>query len=215
MNFGEALQLQINMPEDLLEKFVTVEVVNNTIQWYKKKGYNIPTKKVQLWANYKGKRIKNGVEERVQRGTTIQVKPKDLFPRSNKYIGFICNKCGQKSSTSWQAYQNKNDKNRCHMCEKKQLKGTGSHHYWVEQLISKNVEAKCDISGETDKRFLVLHHLRNRKNGGINDPSNYVILSANYHLAFHNWNGGMSVNCTSENYYEFKELELGKKLKIV
>lgn len=214
MNFGEALQLQMNIPDDTLDQYVLVEVVNNTIQWYKNKGYEIPTAIVQLWSTYKGKRIKNGIKERVIRGTKIKVNIKDLFPKSNKSVKFICNTCGKQSSTSWQAYQNKEDKNRCHMCEKKKIKGFGSHGYWVDQLVTNNANAKCDISGETDKRFLVLHHLRNRKNGGKNSPSNYVVLSANYHLAFHNWNGGMSVHCTPENYYAFKGLELGKNIKI-
>lgn len=214
MNFGEALQLQMEMPQDSLEEFVTVQVVNNTIQWYQNKGYDIPAVKVQLWSIYKGKRIKNGVKQRIKRGTKIRVKTKDLFPKSNKYVKFICNTCSKQSSTSWQAYQNKEDKNRCHRCEKRKVKGDGSHGYWADQLITQNINAKCDISGETDKRFLVLHHLKNRKNGGRNEPNNYVILSANYHLAFHNWNGGMSVPCNADQYYEFKAQEMSKKLKV-
>ena len=74
----------------------------------------------------------------------------------------------------------------CRSCAaKKGFKG-GCHSYWVAKLITNNLNAKCDISGETDKRFLVLHHLLSRKKGGKNTKNNYVVLSANYHTAFHN-----------------------------
>lgn len=42
----------------------------------------------------------------------------------------------------------------------------------------------------------------------MNVEANYVILSANYHLAFHVWNGGTNVPCTPESYAKFKSLEM-------
>jgi hypothetical protein len=93
---------------------------------------------------------------------------------------------------------------------KKGFKG-GCQDYWVDKLIINNPDAKCDISGETDKRFLELHHLLSRASGGKNEESNFVVLSANYHRAFHRWVGGTNVPCTPEQYYEFKELELNLK----
>lgn len=85
----------------------------------------------------------------------------------------------------------------------------GCHSYWVNALITNNPDAKCDISGETDKRFLVLHHLYSRDNKKEVNKDAYVVLSANYHMAFHVWNGGTNVSCTPEKYYEFKRQELG------
>jgi len=86
--------------------------------------------------------------------------------------------------------------------------------FYRKILIKNNPNAKCDISGETDKRFLVLHHLHNRSDGGENTEDNYVILTNNYHLAFHSWNKGYANNCTRETYEIFKKEELeriGKK----
>ncbi len=82
------------------------------------------------------------------------------------------------------------------------------HDFWKKKLLKDNLEAKCDISGETDKRFLVLHHLHNKADGGLNNETNYVILSNNYHLAFHSWNGGYRTKCTKEYYELFKKEEL-------
>lgn len=191
----------------------TVEItLNNTqLRWYQDKGYEIPTVLVQLWAkNKNGERVKNGVEARVARGTKLVVKRSDLPPMSNKKLVFRCASCGNEYTTTWGAYRDKKSRD-CKACVLARVKTTGCHSYWVDRLIVNDPRAKCDISGETDKRFLVLHHLLSRKSGGKNEASNYVILSANYHLAFHNWNGGMNVPSTLEQYNEFKRLELCKK----
>lgn len=191
----------------LKNELIEVTVNNSTIRWYKEKGYEIPTKAVQTWyKNKNGKRMKNGIRHRVVHGTKIFVKPEDLPPKSNQRVFLICEECQKEYSTIWQHYALKKTDN-CTDCVKKGIKGNGSHSYWVRQLITENPNAKCDLSGETDKRFLVLHHLLSRKNGGINHPSNYVVLSANYHLAFHSCHGGTSAPCTPEQYYEFKRLE--------
>ena len=191
----------------LKDQLVEVTINNGTIRWYKEKGYEVPTHCVQMWYTDKnGERMKNGVKHRVTYGTKIFVKPEDLPPKSNQKISLICGECQKEYSTTWQFYTLKKTDN-CTDCVKKGIKGTGSHSYWTKQLITENPDAKCDISGETDKRFLVLHHLLNRKNEGINHPNNYVILSANYHLAFHSSNGGTRTPCTPEQYYEFKESE--------
>jgi 5-methylcytosine-specific restriction endonuclease McrA len=182
-------------------------VNNSTLRWYLEKGYTIPTIEVQLWAkNSKGDRTKNGVERRVVRGTSIVVKRNDLPPFSNARLNFICVSCGKQFFTTWGAASIKKSRN-CKQCASLQVKDTGCHSYWVDRLIARNPSAKCDISGETDKRFLVLHHLLSRSNGGSDEESNYVILSANYHLAFHVWNGGMNVPCTPDAYFKFKQIE--------
>lgn len=194
----------------IILKSDTVEITinNSTLRWYIEKGYDIPTEIVQLYClNKNGKKIKNGIDRRVKLGTKIIVNVNDLSPKSNEIITFICEDCGNEFTTTWQAYKIKHT-NKCRVCQCKTIKNTGSHSYWVNQLIVNNPNAKCDISGETDKRFLILHHLLSRNNGGLDKKSNYVILSANYHLAFHCWNGGTNIPCTPEQYYEFKRKEV-------
>lgn len=190
----------------------TVEItLNNTqLRWYQEKGYAIPTVQIQLWAkNKNGERVKNGMEIRTARGTKLVVRREDLPPLSNKVLVFLCESCGNEYTTTWGAYQGKKSRD-CKACVLAKVKTTGCHSYWVDRLIASNHNAKCDISGEADKRFLILHHLLSRKGGGKNEASNYVILTANYHLAFHNWNGGMNVPSTPEQYRKFKKLELCK-----
>ncbi len=187
-------------------------VVNGTqIQWYRSKGYEIPMIKTQLYyIDKNGNRYKNGHKYRIRKGTKILVDVADLPPKSNQIVNYTCIVCGLNCTTTWQAFQKKHTPDKCRECKKKEIKGTGCYTYWVDQLITKNEFAECDISGERDKRFLILHHLLSRKYCGKDEKSNYVVLSANYHLAFHNWNGGMSVPCTPDQYYKFKAQEMIK-----
>jgi hypothetical protein len=191
----------------LSNELVEITVNGQTQNWYRSRGYEIPVSVVQLYCNKKGRRLKNGKEKRVARGTKITVARKDLPPHSNEVLNFKCETCGKSYTTTWQAYRGKISNN-CRSCQaKKGFKG-GCHSYWVNVLIVNSPDAKCDISGEADKRFLVLHHLYSRDNKKELSRDAYVILSANYHMAFHVWNGGTNVPCTPEKYYEFKEREL-------
>jgi hypothetical protein len=187
---------------------IEIVVNNTTLKWYREKGYEIPTHKRQLWANKNGERLKNGTKEAVAKSTKIVVKINDLPPASSTYIKRVCTSCKNEFGTSYYSWVKKEQSDRCTDCAKKKIKGDGSHCYWVGVLITNNKDAICDISGEKDKRFLVLHHLDSRAAGGRNTLDNYVVLSANYHLAFHNWIGGMQVRCKKEQYYEFKKQEL-------
>ena len=184
-----------------------VVVQGRTAKWFKERGYTVPTHSVQLWASIAGKKVKNGRATRVANGTKILVKITDLPPESNVQITRMCTSCAKEFKTTYGAYLKKKESDRCVTCAKKKIKGNGSHGYWVRKLITNNQNAECDISRETDKRFLVLHHLNSRSNGGENTPDNYVVVSANYHLAFHVWNGGMGVPCNKEQYYKFKQEE--------
>ena len=186
---------------------VEVVVQGRTAKWFTEKGYVVPTHTVQLWAKKDGKRVKNGKAVRVKNGTKRVVRSADLPPSSNAIIRRTCTGCKVDFTTRYGAYLRKKESDRCTTCSKKRTKGDGSHGYWVKKLITLNENACCDISGEKDKRFLVLHHLLSRKNGGRNHKDNYVILSANYHLAFHNWNGGMNIPCTKKDYMRFKKQE--------
>ena len=186
---------------------IEVTINSSTLSYYRSKGYDVPSRPVQLWANIGGKRIRNGIKYRVARGTKIFVAEGDLFPASNVAVPFVCETCGRIFQTRWSAQRIKLSRN-CVSCQaKKGFKG-GCHSYWVERLIAKNLEAACDVCGERDRRFLELHHLLSRSLGGKNERENYVILSANYHRAFHNWMGGSGVGCRPEDYLRFREMEL-------
>lgn len=192
----------------LSDDFVEVSVTGRQVLWYQNKGYYIPTMPIQLWCkNKNGEKIKNGVENRIARSTKIFVKRSDLPPSSNMRLEFNCSECGSTFYTTWGAATKKKT-TKCKSCALSNVKTTGCHSYWVDRLITNNPIASCDISGEDDKRFLVLHHLLNSSDGGENKESNYVILSSNYHMAFHVWNGGTNKKCTKKDYEIFKFLEI-------
>ena len=188
---------------------VEITLTGNLINWYKEKGYNLPIRKVQCWATINGKKIKNGIKERVPVNSKLLVKIEDLPPSSNVILNLVCETCSKKYTTTYKAFSIKKSGN-CVSCQaKKGFKG-GCQDYWVDKLIINNPEAKCDISGEKDKRFLELHHLLSKSAGGKNEESNFVVLSANYHRAFHKWVGGTNIPCYPEQYYEFKDQELSQ-----
>jgi len=190
----------------LKEKYIDIVISGSTLKWYQNKGYKVPTHKRQLWVTKKGKRVKHGTKTCVAKGTVMKVAIKDLPPASNVNIPLICPACGINFQTTYGAYLKKHSDN-CSTCVKKKIKGDGSHNYWVSKLITNNPNASCDISKETDKRFLILHHLDSKSSGGRNIESNYVVLSANYHMAFHVALGGTGVPCTKAQYNEFKKEE--------
>jgi len=188
-------------------EFIEVKISSNTAKHYKELGYEIPFHTTNHYKKGKfGQKIKNGVRVAVKRGTTIMVKSSDLMKSSNQYVKFICKNCNKSYEIKWANHSRKKSQY-CGMCKFTDNFKGGCHSYWFSKLIVEDPFAKCDISGESDRRFLVLHHLLSRKNGGKDHPDNYVILSANYHHAFHIANGGMNIPSTPEQYYKFKELE--------
>jgi hypothetical protein len=185
---------------------IEIQITGNTANWYRSRGYEIPTKTVQLWAMRQGRRIKAGTRRRVENGTRIHVRIEDLAPNSNALVPFTCDGCGNIFHTQWRGQRLKSTNN-CVRCQAgKSFKG-GCHSYWVDRLIASAESPRCDISGESDKRFLELHHLLSRSIGGVDAEENYAILSANYHRAFHNWMGGSNVPTRPEDYERFKALE--------
>lgn len=190
-----------------MTEFVEISLNNRMGEWYKSRGYIVPVRVVQLYANKDGRRVKNGIKMRPINGQKLRVKIEDLMPSSNVVLNFTCAACGGIFTTTYGASQKKVSKN-CKSCQaKKGFKG-GCHSYWVDRLIASADSPRCDISGESDKRFLELHHLLSRSIGGANAEENYVVLCANYHRAFHNWMGGSNVPTRPEDYYRFKALEL-------
>lgn len=188
------------------KEMVEVNLTGNTLSWYKSKGYTLPIREVQCWATKNGEKVKNGTKKRVAVGSKLLVRVEDLPPGSNTVLKLVCKTCGKNYTCRYSVFALKQSEN-CVSCQaKKGFKG-GCQDYWVDKLITNNPDAKCDISGETDKRFLELHHLLSRSAGGKNEESNFVILSANYHRAFHRWVGGTNIPCYPEQYYKFKKLE--------
>lgn len=185
------------------ENLVEVMVNGQTMKWYRFRGYDIPVRTVQLYLTKDGIRRKHGIARRVANGTKILVKRQDLKPGSNQVLDFVCETCGKSFTTDWQSHKKKISNN-CKSCQaKKGFKG-GCQDYWSDKLINNNSDAKCDISGETDKRFLELYHLLSKKLGGKNEELNYVVLSANYHTAFHRWADTRKAT-TPEQYQMFKK----------
>lgn len=186
---------------------IEVAVNNQTLRWWQSKGYVIPTTPRLLYATRDGRRVRNGVKLTVARGTRIQVRIEDLPPKSNAEVTYTCVECRDEFVTQYRAHRDAAVR-RCKSCAARQGFKGGCHSYWVERLISNNPDARCDISGERDKRFLILHHLLSRSLGGKDAKENYVVLSANLHMAFHNWMGGSSVPCRPEDYASFRCREL-------
>jgi hypothetical protein len=162
--------------------------------FYASKGYFIGPSE-----NYKG---------RFATGQTIRVKTADLHPGTLKRVDLYCDTCGLVYNLRFRDYMLKQS-DTCLACIRAP-ENCVSHDYWLKRLIHENPEARCDVSGEKDKRFLVLHHLLSRRDGGLNEETNYVVLTANWHMAFHgSLLGGSRGGCDPEDYYEFKK-EQGK-----
>jgi hypothetical protein len=170
-----------------------IRVHHKNAGWYASKGYFIGPS-----PHYSG---------RFATGQIIKVKTKDLHVGSLQRVDLYCDTCHQVYSLRFRDYMAKQS-NTCQSCIR-QPENCVSHEYWLKRLIINSDTAVCDISGETDKRFLVLHHLWSRSTGGLNEEENYVVLTANFHKAFHSSleNGGRS-GCTPTQYKEFKQKEL-------
>lgn len=195
----------------LITKEVEVTINSTTIKWYEEKGYDIPKRTRQLYCTTNGVKHKNGIKTSYATGEKFKVKVEDLPPKSNIEVQYKCDECGKIFNIKWRVYQEKKT-DYCVKCYNHVHNfKEGTDNYWYNKLIKNNPNAKCDISGETDKRFLCLHHLLSRNNGGRNAKDNYVILSHNYHMAFHHsFMGNTSIKCTPEDYYRFKKQEINK-----
>jgi hypothetical protein len=173
------------------EPITSVMVHHRNAPWYLLKGYRIPESR-----HYPG---------RPSTGFALEVKTEDIYPGSLQRVDVLCEKCGEVYNLRWREYLAKQS-NTCIKC-RSHPDNCHSHEYWLKRLIGDAELPACDISGETDKRFLVLHHKMARSNGGANEETNYVVLSANYHEAFHRSIGTKS-RATPEDYEAFKVAEL-------
>lgn len=153
-----------------------------TATWYRSLRYSVP----------------------VKGGTVFKVKTKDLHPGAMQRVDFICEVCGKRYSNRWRDYLKK-ESNTCQECQN-HPDNCHSYEYWLKKLLRDNPDAVCNITGETDKRFLVLHHLLGRRGGGKNSEYNFVVLTANMHLALHR-EIGTRETATPEAYYAFKQKE--------
>lgn len=201
----------------MLHETTTVELNSPKIcGYFESKGYEIPTERYHRGMNRAGKNM--GYRTRYVLGSLIEVKVSDLTPGSHYRVTYTCDTCGVERSTLYNLYlkrQQSEGSDRCPTCAKRVTgRNNGVSHrtgdYGKNSLRLKLLAAPdvvCDISGEPDKRFLVVHHLIPRSRGGQNTVDNMVVLTANYHTAFHRSLGGNGGECGPEQYYEFREQE--------
>lgn len=181
--------------------------------YYESLGYVIPKEKTEKIGK-SGK--KKGFRDRYILGSVIKISPKHLSVGSHNRIKYTCANCGEIGTTTYNLYvQRQTDF--CPTCAKKENGKLNSRFskdvtdttelsisQWKKIVLTDNPDAKCDITGETDKRFLIVHHLVPRNMGGLNTKENAVILSAQYHQAFHSQYGH---NVGIKEYEEFKHAE--------
>lgn len=196
---------------------ITVLVKPYTVKWYEMLGYVIPEEAFETKQMYgygqtsrRTRTAKNGVRKYLRAPYPLSVLPEHVLDtKSKNNLKFTCPSCAAQVCGPWREFHANMTMN-CKSCREVASWRGGKHRYWAKQLIDLTENSKCDISGETDKRFLELHHLLSKSNGGKDEPSNYLVLSCNYHRAFHLGMGGMNVPCTPEDYAKFKKQELEK-----
>lgn len=193
-----------------------VKVRTGTFRYYEYLGYRLPPEAFAYrqimspsrGANSKGELRKDGVRRYLPAPYLLEVKDEDVL-NTKVLLTFKCSLCPNESVGRYGSFHGLNSFD-CQQCRVgKSFKG-GKHKYWLDRFILNDPDAKCDISGVTDKRMLELHHLLSVQSGGKDEPSNYVVLCANYHRAFHRSMGGHVHPCVPEDYYKFKAVELGK-----
>lgn len=192
----------------LITKELYVSLHGPYLKHYEDLGYPIPwTKKQRYEIRHNGKIWKAGTYKTTGK-MKLLVKVDDLPKCSHYPVIYQCDKCGEKHTVGYNNYiRCKKETDLCVKCTRTK-DFANAHETWVRKLIINNPDAKCDICGETDKRFLVLHHIDGRVNNKSNERDGYVILSANYHVAFHKFLGSTRVRSTKEKYKEFKQQEL-------
>jgi hypothetical protein len=191
----------------LITQEVLASVNGPYFRHYEEKGYVIPRMKKQKYEKgANGNLCKAGTCISTE-NRKILVKVLDLPPTSHYPIQYRCDKCGEVFTVGYNMYRRRRALgDLCKRCATTKDHVT-SHERWVKKLIIDNPYAQCDISGENDKRFLVLHHLEGRGDNKNNFRDGYVIISANYHVAFHKFLGSTRVRSTREKYLEFKQRE--------
>jgi len=167
----------------IITESVKVKVSGPSYAYYKGLGYTVPPN---------------------QKCPKILVNVKDLSDSSRAIVQVQCSDCGKVRSRPYGRYiQAKN--HRCQSCHHifnppaKSRLDKGKSLKAVSKRMLKN--GICDITGEDTRLFLVVHHVVSRSNGGTDDESNLVVLSANIHTMYHRLHGNKN---TKEQYLEFK-----------
>lgn len=200
------------------EKKVTITVASpKKAGNLERRGYVFPTERVQRTrsdGSPYGWRLKYILPH------TLEVKLSDLPKWAHYRVDFTCADCGNTFSTAI-AFYNSRKTDFCRDCFAKRLVytkdsvtmpfGTRGRDYWKRTLIDEAVSPCCEISGNTDRRFLVIHHLMPTGKGGPETFDNVVIITANYHQAYHKEMGNnQSARVNKESYLAFKARELQK-----
>lgn len=192
---------------------ITLASPKDCSKW-EKLGYVIPKEKYDRGRNNAGKTL--GFRYRFVLGSEIEVNISDLSPSSHARVTYKCVKCNSHNTTEYIQYL-KRTTDLCPTCNKSHMGRANSvltrdrkennsygKEYWKKKLIHENPNAKCDITGETDKRFLIVHHLIPRNLGGQEIEENVVVITSNMHQAFHSQYGH---NVGIKEYEEFKHAE--------
>lgn len=110
----------------LLDEYIEIVVDGHTLEYYREKGYDVPT--------YIDKRYN---KERVKKGTKIIIKTEDLTHGSHQKVRVRCDNCGKETSPTFQNYlksiSSGNDgKYYCHKCSAIHNRQTNLEKYSVE-----------------------------------------------------------------------------------
>ena len=183
------------------------------LNYWISKGYIIEPSKTQVYQinPATGNANKDGCRISVPRGSILAVRVEDLPRTSGVKVQYKCSVCGCIITTTYKRFLDKMS-DACPSCHAKIMNAERiperSQNYYLKTLIADNPNAKCEITGESDKRFLDLHHKLSRSNGGMNHPDNYAIVSTQYHHIFHREMGGNNKLCTPQQWEEFKQKEI-------
>ena len=122
----------------LLTKEVEITLSNAIVEYYERKGYNIP------------RHINKNGRLQVKRGTTIVVKTSDLSEGSNVLVDCSCDECKNTYTMPYIKYlkSNHNGKTYCKECFHKVLLSGENHWNWNDKMCvykEKNRKGTKDI----------------------------------------------------------------------
>lgn len=206
----------------LLTKTVQVRVSGKEQNYYREKGYEIPT-----YIDKRG-RVK------VKLDTKIDVDVYDLPLYSRTKIEYLCDNCNKTFQTNWCDYISINHKGKyyCRLCSLKVLHSGENHKRWkfdktneerenqrcypeytefIKRVLARD-NYKCQKCNQ-EKCKLFVHHLNgyNWFKEGRTDETNAITLCENCHKNFHMIYG--SGNNTKEQFEEWFDKPLDNLTK--
>jgi hypothetical protein len=71
----------------------------------------------------------------------------------------------------------------------------------IRRLVHRRAHGRCEVPGCRSAKFLEIHHIIHRANGGTHDPSLLLLLCSAHHKAVHR--GALEVSGTAPDHLEF------------